>query len=169
FKQVNYSSWCPNNNINSIIELSYLLANWSSTIYTDRFHIGRIRKFPLNLFREFSCWGQNNSQGKFTRAILFIVPNNCVQYGDSKSQSLSCTCFGTTNHVLSLHCWFKDSSLDWEQLGYAARGELADDLGRDPELGHLQPLLRAARSNSTRLRPPLILLVEQPLIRRVLR
>lgn len=58
------------------------------------------------------------------------------------------------------------SYLDGEQLGDALPGKPLHDLGRDAELGHLQPLLPGAASSAPR---PLLLLVEEPLVRRELR
>jgi len=44
--------------------------------------------------------------------VFVIVADNCIHYGDSKRQSFTSPSFGTTNHVLSLHCWLKNSSLN---------------------------------------------------------
>jgi hypothetical protein len=62
----------------------------------------------------------------------------------------------------------RDSSapryLDREQLGDALAGEPFDDLGRDPELGNLEPLSRRAAG-----RRPTVVLVKQTFLRRELR
>ena len=56
----------------------------------------------------------------------------------------------------------RSSYLDGEQLGDALLGEPIDDLGRDPQLGNLQTLVRRA----TGAGGPLVLLVERPLLGR---